>query len=141
MRLIHSPTRSNGRALAAYSSTIDLTASVTSGQRGGLFGRYGIASLVNIGSVLALEILPPTQIETPSLMGSASGMAGQTVKQLPQYMHLSSSTLTVVLPSTEVGRMALFGQEATVVGISHCFGSASLSMRGGVRCRPLSLIH
>src|SRR5659263_426188 len=75
-------------------------------------------------------------METPSFRGSASGMAGQTVKQLPQYMHLSSSTLTVVLPSIEVGRIALFGHEATVVGISHWFGSALLSIRGGVRCRP-----
>ena len=55
------------------------TASTTSGQRGGLFGRNGMASLVNFGAVRALLTLPPTQIEMPSFSGSFIGIAGQTV--------------------------------------------------------------
>ncbi|GBE57928.1 hypothetical protein BMS3Abin01_00855 [bacterium BMS3Abin01] len=51
-------------------------------------------------------------------------------------MHLSSSTVTVVLPSIDVGLMALLGHEATVVGISHWLGSFSLSITGGVRWTP-----
>ena len=38
-----------------------------------------MASFENVGSVRALDTLPPTQIETPSLSGSLSGMAGHTV--------------------------------------------------------------
>ena len=56
-----------------------VTASTTSGHRGGLFGRNGIASLVNLGAVRALLTLPPTQMEIPSFSGSFSGMAGHTV--------------------------------------------------------------
>src|SRR5574339_721537 len=76
MRSIHSPMRSCFCACLAQVSTILRTAWVTSGQRGGLFGKKGIASRENLGGVRALEILPPTQIETPSPIGSASGMPG-----------------------------------------------------------------
>jgi hypothetical protein len=51
---------------------------VTSGQRGGLLGRKGMASLVNMGSRRAFDTLPPTQIDTPS-SGSFKVMDGQTV--------------------------------------------------------------
>src|SRR3990172_1645707 len=111
-----------------------LTAAVTSGQRGGLFGRYGIASLENIGSCRAFETLPPTQIEMPSFSGSAMVMDGQTVKQLPQNMHCSSMTWTDCLPLTVAGRMAPVGQAATVLGISHILGSFSSLMLFGFRC-------
>src|SRR5512141_3383941 len=133
MRSIHSPIRSNGRAFAAYTSTSFFTTSVTSVQRGGLFGRYGIASFENIGSCRAFEILPPTQIEMPSFSGSAIVIAGHTVKQLPQNMHCSSMTWTVCLPSTVAGRTAPVGHAATVLGISHIFGSLLLSILGGLR--------
>ena len=36
------------------------TASTTSGQRGGLFGRNGMASLLNLGAERALLTFPPT---------------------------------------------------------------------------------
>src|SRR3990172_9837751 len=108
-----------------------LTAAVTSGQRGGLFGRYGIASLENIGSCRAFETLPPTQIEMPSFSGSAIVMDGQTVKQLPQNMHCSSMTSTDCFPSTVAGRMAPVGQAATVLGISQGFPSVAWLIFGG----------
>src|SRR5512144_3108269 len=134
MRSIHSPIRSKGRAFFAYTSTRFFTASVTSGQRGGLFGRYGIASLENIGSCRALETLPPTQIEMPSFSGSAMVIDGQTVKQLPQNMHCSSMTVTDCFPSTIAGRTAPVGQAATVLGASHCFITRSWLILGGFRC-------
>ena len=45
------------------------TASITSGHRGGLLGRNGMASLEKRGGSRALDTLPPTQIDTPSLCG------------------------------------------------------------------------
>jgi len=79
MRSIHSPIRSCLRAFSAYTLTMLTTASTTSGQRGGLLGRNGMASLENIGALRALETLPPTQMESPSLSALLICMAGQTV--------------------------------------------------------------
>src|SRR5512138_3234014 len=134
IRSIHSPMRSKGRAFAAYTSTSCFTASVTSVQRGGLFGRYGIASFENIGSCRAFETLPPTQIEMPSFSGSAIVIDGQTVKQLPQNMHCSSITWIEGFPSTVAGRIAPVGHAATVLGISQVFASFEWSILGGRRC-------
>src|SRR3990172_2888768 len=111
-----------------------LIAATVSGQRGGLFGRKGIASRENIGWMRALDTLPPTKTATPSNSGLAMGSAGQTVKQLPQYMQRSS--LMVTLFSFGFGLMAAVGQEAIMVGISHCLATRSLSMTGGLRCTP-----
>src|ERR1035437_9904542 len=94
------------------------TALTTSGHRGGLLGRNGMASFENFGSLRALLTLPPTQIERPSFSGSFICMAAHTVKQFEQYMHCSSTTSTVRLPSTTAGRMAPVGQEAMRVGRS-----------------------
>ena len=56
--------------------------------------------------------------------------AGQTVKQLPQYMHCGSSISTDLLPSTFAGRMAPVGHDETSVGISQTLGSSSWSIVG-----------
>ena len=87
-----------------YTSTIFFTASTTSGQRGGLLGKYGIASRENRGALRALLTLPPTQIDSPSFSASAIGIAGQTLKQLPQYMQCSSITSTDCLPTIRQAR-------------------------------------
>src|ERR1039458_6206588 len=112
------------------------TASTTSGQRGGLLGRNGMANFENLGSLRALETLPPTQMERPSFSGSFICMAAQTVKQLEQYIHCSSITFTVRLPSTTAGRMAPVGQEAMRVGISQPLRRASWRIWGGLRWMP-----
>src|ERR1017187_3870504 len=96
-RSTHSPSRSKRRAFWAYTSTIRVTALTTSGHRGGLLGRNGMASLENFGSLRALLTLPPTQTERPSFSGSFICIAAHTVKQLEQYMHCSSTTSTVRL--------------------------------------------
>src|SRR5210317_282220 len=75
----HSPTRSYFLASLAYTSRIFLTASTTSGQRGGLLGRNGITSLENFGADLELDILPPTRMAIPSPSGSARGIEGHMV--------------------------------------------------------------
>ncbi len=94
MRSMNSPSRSYFRAPSTQTSTIFRTASVTSGQRGGLFSMKGMASLENMGSERALETFPPTQIEMPSFKASAMGRAGQTEKQFAQNMQSSSSIST-----------------------------------------------
>src|SRR5574342_952066 len=93
-----------------------------------------MASFENMGSLRAFETLPPTQMEMPSFSASCMVMDGQTVKQLPQYMHCSSMTCTDGLPPTVAGRMAPVGQAATVLGISQVLGSRSWLILGGVRC-------
>jgi len=56
-----------------------LTASTTSGQCGGLFLMYGIASFENFGGTREFETLPPTQIEMPSVLALLMVHAGHTV--------------------------------------------------------------
>src|SRR3990172_10709529 len=111
-----------------------LMAATASGHRGGLFGRYGIARRENIGAVRAFDTFPPTKIATPSPSASAIGIAGQTVKQLPQYMQRSRLMLTDLVPA--LGMMACVGQERTVFGISHTAATLASSMRGGFRWMP-----
>src|SRR3972149_2066306 len=134
MRSTHSLTRSPSRARAAYTSTMFLIAETTSGHRGGLFGRKGIARRENMGGLRALDTLPPTKTATPSKSGLAMGSAGQTVKQLPQYMQRSS--LMVTLFSLGFGLIAAVGQEAIRVGTSQILGTRSWSITGGLRCTP-----
>ena len=64
------------------------------------------------------------------VLGSAIGMAGQTVKQLPQYMHFSSFTTTLLFLGS--GRIAAVGQAAMMFGTSHVLLSRSWSVLGGV---------
>src|SRR3990172_2381730 len=111
-----------------------LMAATVSGQGGGWFGRKGIASRENMGAERALETFPPTKTATPSNSALAMGSAGQTVKQLPQYMHRSS--LMVTLFSRGFGLMAAVGQDAIRVGTSQIFDTRSWSMTGGLRCTP-----
>src|SRR5664279_6109820 len=75
---IHSPTLSCFFAPAMYISSIFLTAVVTSGHLGGLFGIYGTTSFENLGLLLKLPTLPPATMATPSFSASEMGRAGQT---------------------------------------------------------------
>ena len=55
------------------------TASVTSGQRGGLFGRNGMTMREKLGAVRALDTLPPIKMATPSFLASMMCMPGDMV--------------------------------------------------------------
>src|SRR3974377_1518766 len=91
MRSIHSPSRSQSFALSLYAERILRTTSSTSGQRGGLFGRFATTSLWNVGFERAFECLPPTQ--TAILVESAPliCIGGQGGGEGPQPTHLVSS--------------------------------------------------
>src|SRR3990170_232356 len=82
-----------------------------------------MASLENFGSLLRLPIFPPTTMETPSFSGLWIFIGGQTVKQFPQYIHLSG--LILILFFAGSGVMARVGQEAIVVGISQSLPTSS----------------
>ena len=60
-RLIHSPTRSQGRPPSLYAVRILPITSVTSGHLGGLFGRLCATILMVDGLQRALLFFPPTQ--------------------------------------------------------------------------------
>ena len=88
---------------------------------------YGIANLLNVGAVRALDTLPPTNTAIPSFSGSAIGRAGHTENQLPQYIHFSSLIVTDF--AFGFGLIAAFGQEAMMFGISQlCATSASFTL-------------
>src|SRR4030065_1037249 len=89
----------------------------------------GIASFENFGSVLRLPIFPPTTIATPSSSGLCILIGGHTVKQFPQYMHLSS--FMVIVLSLGFGLIAAVGHEPIVVGISQDFVTIAWSTTGG----------
>src|SRR4030066_1457924 len=75
MRAAQSPSLSYFFASFAYTSTICLTTSVTSGQRGILFGNQGITIFENFGVLMRLDIFPPTKMAMPSPALSAKGRA------------------------------------------------------------------
>ena len=83
-----------------------------------------------------MDTFPPTQIDTPSLSGSAIVSAGQTVKQFAQYMHRFSRISTESFPFTFLGRIAASGHDATRFGISHTRGRFAWSIFGGRRWIP-----
>ncbi len=100
--------------------------------------KNGIASLENFGLLLRLPIFPPTTIATPSRSASLIEIGGQTVKQFPQYMHLSK--LMEMLFFAGFGLIADVGHEATTVGISHIFPTVSSFTTGIFVCRATMAI-
>src|SRR4030042_5885411 len=66
----------------------------------------------------------------PSPWPSAKGMAGQTVKEFPQYIQRSSLTTTALTSLSGCRRIAPVGQEAITVGISQVAANFSLSTFG-----------
>ena len=90
-----------------------------------------MAKRENIGLVLAFEIFPPTQIDTPSFSGSMICIAGQTAVQFPHIIHFSG--LISTLFNLGFGRIAPVGQDAITLGISQIFAANSWLMRGIIR--------
>src|SRR4030042_5778105 len=72
----------------------------------------------------------------PSPCPSAKGIAGQTVKQFPQYIQRSSLTTTALRSLSGCRRIAPVGQDAITVGISQTAANFSLFTFGIFVCTP-----